>query len=104
MKQIIYISDEYSNLMKKYICGEKLQGMDGLISITAKFADGFSMDIRCCGTEVDSFTEAILYDNNGKQVAFTEPCDTFAGFWEMKDDITGKIYQVDIIEIPHLWR
>jgi len=51
--------------------------MGASLSETATFPDGFSLDIRCCGTEDDSFAEAILYDCEGKEVALTEP-------WKMK--------------------
>lgn len=67
------------------------------LSETATFPDGFSLDIRCCGTEDDSFAEAILYDCEGKEVALTEPCDAFTGCWELEDETTGTTYRAHVM-------
>ena len=102
LEKTIYISESYAKLIEKYIRGEELQGMDATLSETATFPDGFDMDIRCCGTDVDSFTEAILYDRKGKAVALTDPCDTFTGCWELEDDTTGTTYRVHVMTKPRI--
>lgn len=97
LEKTIYISETCAETIEKYLRGEELQGMGESLSETATFPDGFDMDIRCCGTEDDSFTEAILYDSEGKEVALTEPCDTFTGCWELEDDTTGTKYRVHVM-------
>ena len=97
LEKTIYISETCAETIEKYLRGEELQGMGESLSETATFPDGFDMDIRCCGTEDDSFTEAILYDSEGKEVALTEPCDTFTGCWELEDDTTDTKYRVHVM-------
>lgn len=97
LEKTIYISETCAETIEKYLRGEELQGMGESLSETATLPDGFDMDIRCCGTEDDSFTEAILYDSEGKEVALTEPCDTFTGCWELEDDTTGTKYRVHVM-------
>lgn len=97
LEKTIYISETCAETIEKYLRGEELQGMGESLSETATFPDGFDMDIRCCGTEDDSFTEAILYDSEGKEVALTEPCDTLTGCWELEDDTTGTKYRVHVM-------
>lgn len=100
LEKTIYISKPHAELIEKYIRGEEIQGMGMSLSETATFPDGFDMDIRCCGTEVDSFTEAILYDCKGKAVAITDPCDVFTDCWELRDESTGTTYRVHVLTKP----
>ena len=102
LEKTIYIGEKRAETIEKYLRGKELQGMGVSLSETAVFPDGFSMDIRCCGTDVDSFTEAILYDREGKEVALTEPCDVFTGCWELEDETTGTTYRVHVMTKPHL--
>lgn len=97
LEKTIYISETCAKTIEKYLRGKELQGMGESLSETATFPDGFDMDIRCCGTEDDSFTEAVLYDSEGKEVALTEPCDAFTGCWELEDDTTGTKYRVHVM-------
>lgn len=50
----------------------------------------------------DSWTEAILYDNTGKEVVATEPCDGFTGCWELKDEDTNTVYRAHVMTKPNL--
>lgn len=102
LEKTIYIGEKRAETIEKYLRAKELQGMGVSLSETAVFPDGFSMDIRCCGTDVDSFTEAILYDREGKEVALTEPCDVFTGCWELEDETTGTTYRVHVMTKPHL--
>ena len=102
LEENVYISEPSAELIEKYLRGEKIQGYGSTLSETAKFSDGHFMDIRCCGDEDTSWAEAILYDNNGVQVAFTEAYDTFIGYWELDDEATGKTYRVNVLTKPHL--
>ena len=88
--------------IEKYLRGEEVQGFGSSLSETAKFSDGYSMDIRCCGDEDTSWAEAILYNNTGVQVAVTETYETFIGYWELDDETTGKTYRVNVLTKPHL--
>ena len=92
LEETLYISKSSSKKLEKYLCGEEVQGFGSSLSETAKFSDGYSMDIRCCGDEDTSWAEAILYDNTGVQVAISETYETFIGYWELDDETTGKTY------------
>lgn len=102
LEETLYISESSSKKLEKYLCGEEVQGFGSSLSETAKFSDGYSMDIRCCGDENTSWAEAILYDNTGVQVAITEAYETFIGYWELDDETTGKTYRVNVLTKPHL--
>ena len=60
------------------------------------------MDIRLCGSRNDGsgqnplWTEAVLFDEDGRQVACTDPETFFFGTWEL--DYEGVSYRVDVIE------
>lgn len=88
--------------IKKYLRGAEVQGDGSSLSKTAKFSNGFEMDIRCCGGKDDSWTEAILYDNTGKEVVATEPCDAFTGCWELKDEDTNTVYRAHVMTKSNL--
>lgn len=96
------INKNYAERIKKYLRGAEVQGDGSSLSKTAKFSDGFEMDIRCCGGKDDSWTEAILYDNTGKEVVATEPCDGFTGCWELKDEDTNTVYRAHVMTKPNL--
>lgn len=71
-------------------------------SHTVTFADGMQMDVKLCGRRDDGsgqsplWTEAVLFDENGRQVACTDPENFFFGTWEL--DYEGVCYRVDVIE------
>lgn len=102
LERTLYISEKRAKTIERYLRGEELQGDGASLSETVVFPDFYCMDIRCCGTEDDSFTEAILYDRDGKEVALTEPCDAFTGCWELEDDSTGTTYRVHVMTEPNL--
>lgn len=102
LEETIYVNKPYAERIKKYLRGAEVQGDGSLLSKTAKFSDGFEMDIRCCGGKDDSWTEAILYDNTGKEVVATEPCDGFTGCWELKDEDTNTVYRAHVMTKSNL--
>lgn len=102
LEETIYVSKPYAERIKKYLRGAEVQGDGSSLSKTAKFSDGFEMDIRCCGGKDDSWTEAILYDDTGREVAVTEPCDGFTGCWELKDEDTNTVYRVHVMTKSNL--
>ena len=62
------------------------QGEDDTIVNTAKFINGMQMDVKCCGSRNDtSWTEAVLFDKQGCEIACSEVCDEYVGEWELKD-------------------
>lgn len=102
LEETVYVSEPYAERIEKYLRGEEVQGDGSSLSKTAKFSDGFEMDIRCCGGKDDSWTEAILYDNTGKEVVVTEPCDGFTGCWELKDEDTNTVYRAHVMTKSNL--
>ena len=44
----------------------------------------------------------VLYDNTGKEVVATEPCDGFTGCWELKDEDTNTVYRAHVMTKPNL--
>lgn len=86
--QRITISKLESNIIQSYLNArseDEFQGVDSTITHTIYFPDGMSMDIKCCGCQDDSsWTEAVLFDQNGNQVACTEVCDNYDGTWELE--------------------
>lgn len=71
-------------------------------TLTAKFADGMTMDIRCCGSQdAPSWCESILWtpDENGSLHEINcsgEVCDSILGNWEMVDPDTENEYIVNV--------
>lgn len=64
------------------------------LSKTIKFADGMEMDIKLIIAPEDdtNWTEAVLFDNKGCQVAYTEPEEVFFGEWQLENN--GNTYTV----------
>ena len=61
------------------------QSEDHTITYTVQFPDGKQMDIKCCGCQDEpSWTEAVLFDEDGSQLCCTEPGDSFDGPWELQ--------------------
>ena len=63
------------------------------LSITVAFPDGMEMDIKCVGVQIDldrpiadhaAWTEAVLFNKNGCEVACTEPAEEFFGEWTIE--------------------
>lgn len=78
------------------------QGKDNTITKSAIFPDGMSMDVKCCGSnDVPSWTEAVLFDRRGNEVAHTEVLDDFEGVWELEHD--GILYTTIIKTEGALW-
>ncbi len=75
---------------------------DDKFSNTATFPNGYSMDIECCGVQYEegsdntAWTQAVLYDKNGCEVAFTDVEFEYEGEWELEDYDTGDVYVVNV--------
>ena len=64
---------------------------DEMIAVTAVFKNGFRADIRCRGVRYRkgksnlAWTEAVLFNEHGKEVSRTKPQGRFFGRWELYD-------------------
>lgn len=64
---------------------------------TAKFEDGFEMDIKCCGTQDDvAWAEAVLFHENGHEACCGEVRDDYLGTWEF--EWGGNVYRVHVVK------
>lgn len=53
---------------------EAYQGRNETISFTAVFDNGLQVDVKCCGcSDQASWAEAVLFDENGRELGCTEP-------------------------------
>lgn len=84
--RIVSVSSEtYADIVRA-IGSPGHMGEDDTISVTAKFPDGFEMDVKCCGSQdVAAWTEAVLF-HNGSECGCTEVCDEFLGDWELETE------------------
>ena len=74
------------------------QGEDNtIVVVTVKCSKGYEIDIKCCGCQEEaSWTEAVLFNENGMELCCTECCDEILGKWELEYE--GIIYSVVIEE------
>lgn len=74
---------------------------DDRITYTAKFEDGTEMDIDCCGVQYEeggsntAWTQAVLYNSNGRELCCSEVMDEYDGTWELEYD--GKKYIAEVV-------
>ena len=106
-EKFIKISKEEAEKINKHLtveptCAEECLGEDIAIVYTAKFDDGFEMDIKCCGVQYEPYnssntawTEAVLFQN-GSEVCFSEPCDEFLGEWILENDDNEYVVIVEV--------
>lgn len=105
-EEIIKVNKEDFEVINRYLTVQpqteaESQSEDDTIVYTAKFSDGKFIDIKCCGVQFDedndntSWTEAVLFDQNGVEICCSDVCDYFLGKWELEDD--GNKYIVHVI-------
>ena len=64
---------------------EEFQNENHTISHTVVFPDGKQMDVKCCGAQEEcSWTEAVLFDENGCELCYSEVSDRYDGTWELE--------------------
>lgn len=64
---------------------EQFQSGNHTISHTVVFPDGKQMDVKCCGAQDEpSWTEAVLFDQNGCELCCSEVSDRYDGIWELE--------------------
>lgn len=93
----IAVPKSTANKIQAYLFDDFSQHPDHTIIFTAKFPNKFEMDIKCCGSfeEESSWTEAVLFDEKGRQITYTDVEEEFFGEWELKDNEI--IYKVNVI-------
>ena len=74
------------------------QGEDNTIIVaTIRCSNGYEIDIKCCGCQEEaSWTEAVLFNENGVELCCTDCSDEIIGEWLIEYDDT--IYSVIIEE------
>lgn len=71
-------------------------GENETVTKTVSFPNGFQMDIKCCGVRYRegesnvAWAEAVLFDDHGRELCFTEPAEDFFRSWELA--YNGDIY------------
>ena len=90
------ISQEEADTVNGYLqakTAEQFQCEDDTISHTVVFSDGKQMDVKCCGAQDEcSWTEAVLFDENGRELCCSEVSDHYDGTWEL--EYKGRRYVV----------
>lgn len=96
-KQLIAKVNNYLSL-PLWLDNSEYQGEDNTIIVaTVKFSNGYEIDIKCCGCQEEaSWTEAVLFNENGVELCCTECSDEILGEWTLEYD--DMIYSVIIEE------
>lgn len=71
---------------------------DETIVNTAVFSDGMQADIKLVICDEEPYTEAVLFDKNGFQKAYTDPEDEYTGDWELEYDDVNYVVTVKVKE------
>lgn len=71
---------------------------DETIVNTAVFPDGMQADIKLVICDEEPYTEAVLFDKNGFQKAYTDPEDEYTGDWELEYDDVNYVVTVTVKE------
>lgn len=103
----IKVSQDDAEKINRYLTVEPENEEDCLsenekIAHCVHFENGFEMDIECCGGQYQegecntAWTQACLYDPDGRPCGFTEPCNEFFGEWEI--EYNGNHYVAAVVE------
>lgn len=71
---------------------------DETIVHTVVFSDGMQADIKLVICDENSYTEAVLFDKNGFQKAYTDPGDEYTGDWELEYGDVNYVVTVKVKE------
>lgn len=92
----IKISQKDADFINKCL-QQQILGEEETYTETAIFPDSCQMDIKLCGADEESaWTEAVLYDEEGRQLCFSDVMDEFIGEWELMHE--NNLYTV-IVEV-----
>ena len=102
LSQTIIVSKKDANWIRFWLSdnsGDRRLPDGESFSLTAKFENGNEIDIKVCGSDDSAaWTEAVMFNDKGGELACTEPGDEFFGEWNMSDENTD--YVVNVIEAP----
>ena len=71
---------------------------DETIVHTVVFSDGMQADIKLVICDEDPYTEAVLFDKNGFQKAYSDPKYEYTGDWELEYDDVNYVVTVKVKE------
>lgn len=71
---------------------------DETIVYAAVFPDGMQADIKLVICDEEPYTEAVLFDKNGFQKAYTDPKYEYTGDWELEYDDVNYVVTVKVKE------
>lgn len=71
---------------------------DETIVHTVVFSDGMQADIKLVICDEDPYTEAVLFDKNSFQKAYTDPKYEYTGDWELEYDDVNYVVTVKVKE------
>lgn len=104
--QVLKISNQELDIIQRYLSAmreEDYQGLDDTITNTAQFPDGMQMDIKCCGSQDGpSWTDAVLFNQNGQELTCTEVCEEYMRLWEL--EYSGIKYSVFVTNTGNVLR
>lgn len=90
-KSNVKVDSKSANEIKEALKKPGIMREDDTTRFTAKFANGYEMDIKCCGANDETaWTEAILYDDKGNEVRVSDVDDEYFKEWEIEDDNGNK--------------
>ena len=71
---------------------------DEIIVETVKFSNGNFADVKLVIADDDSYnwTECVLFNSQGNELAYSEPSDTYTGEWLLFNN--GDTYTVIVVE------
>lgn len=94
----VHISDKELEAIEDFIENGGLSEEE-TITKTAKFSNGYEMDIKCCGADEEpAWTEAVLFDSEGSQIAVSDLSDDYIGIWELEDN-EGNTYKANVVKV-----
>ena len=95
-EKTVTITRKQAEFIARAMSEEPLLGEDEAITNTCRFKDGMEMDVKCCGVQPEegsdnlAWSEAVLFNEMGGEVARTDASDEYIGAWEVEYD--GNIY------------
>ena len=96
---VVEIWPETNHVINRFLNADQpaqYQSEDETIVTTVKFPDGKEMDIKCCGCQDEaSWTEAVLFDQNGAELCSSEPYGDYLGRWELTYE--GNTYLAEVV-------
>lgn len=76
---------------------EEVEPDSTLFIRTARFDDGYEVDVKVCSGQANLWSEAVLFDPDGNEVYCTDPTyDNIDGEWSLESDDT--VYNVIVKE------